>query len=64
MNGLAIQQVQTFVLSKDAFFAITGPAASKSSTDLDVGSEFTEQFTLADLWIRKLPTRSAGILPA
>lgn len=49
IEGLAIQQVQTFILSKDAFFVITGTASvGEFNNMIDSVREFTEKFTLAD----------------
>lgn len=49
VEGLAIQQVQTFVLSKDAFLTITGTAAIEEFNNMiDSVREFTEKFTVAD----------------
>lgn len=48
VEGLSIQQVQTFILSKDAFFVITGTAAIEEFNNMiDSVREFTERFTVA-----------------
>lgn len=48
VQGLAIQQVQTFILSEDVFFVITGTAAIDEFNDM-IGAvrEFTEKFVLS-----------------
>lgn len=49
IEGLAIQQVQTFLSSNDAFFVITGTASVDEFNDMIASvREFTENFTLAD----------------
>jgi hypothetical protein len=47
LQGLTIQQAQTFILSKDAFFVITGTASVEDFNGI-IGAirEFTERFTL------------------
>ncbi len=48
VEGLAIQQVQTFVLSDDSFFVITGTASIEEFNGMiDSVREFTENFTLS-----------------
>ena len=48
VEDLAIQQVQTFVLSKDVFFVITATASIEEFDNM-IGAvrEFTENFTLS-----------------
>jgi hypothetical protein len=49
MEGLTIQQVQTFVLSKEAFFVITATASVGEFNNMIAAvREFTEKFTLAE----------------
>lgn len=49
IEGLTIQQVQTFVLSNDAFFVITGTAEIEEFNDMiDAVREFTQKFALTD----------------
>lgn len=49
MEGLSIQQVQTFIESKTAFFVITGTASVEEfNSMIDSVREFTEKFFLVD----------------
>lgn len=49
IEGLAIQQVQTFVSSKDSFFVITGTASIEEFNNMiESVREFTEKFAFTD----------------
>lgn len=49
VEGLAIQQVQTFILERDTVFAITGTAAVEDfNNSIGAFREFTENFRLTN----------------